>query len=54
MMAVLLHTRIRVSDLDNSINFYCDHLGFKVMSRASAPLTATRLLTWSCRAICIL
>ncbi len=33
-MAVLLHTRIRVSDLDNSINFYCDRLGFKVMSRS--------------------
>lgn len=33
-MAVLLHTRIRVSDLDNSINFYCEHLGFKVLSRS--------------------
>ena len=33
-MAVFLHTRIRVSDLDNSIDFYCEHLGFKVMSRS--------------------
>ena len=29
-MAVFLHTRVRVSDLDNSIDWYCDHLGFKV------------------------
>ncbi len=34
-MAVFLHTRVRVSDLDNSINFYCEHLGFKVLSRSA-------------------
>ena len=33
-MAVFLHTRIRVSDLDASINFYCENLGFRVMSRS--------------------
>jgi len=33
-MARLLHTRIRVSDLDRSIRFYCDQLGFVVRSRS--------------------
>lgn len=33
-MAVFLHTRVRVSDLDDSISWYCDHLGFKVLSRS--------------------
>ena len=33
-MAVFLHTRIRVSDLDASIGFYCDNLGFRVLSRS--------------------
>ena len=32
-MARFLHTRIRVSNLDHAIDWYCDHLGFKVMSR---------------------
>jgi len=32
-MARLLHTRIRVSDLDRSIAFYCQNLGFVVKSR---------------------
>tara|TARA_Y100000310_G_scaffold167856_1_gene167836 strand:- start:43547 stop:43930 length:384 start_codon:yes stop_codon:yes gene_type:complete len=32
-MIHFLHTRIRVSDLDKSIDFYCKHLGFKVLSR---------------------
>ena len=32
-MATLLHTRIRVSDLDQSIDWYCKHLGFTVQSR---------------------
>jgi len=32
-MSKLLHTRIRVGDLDRSIGFYCDRLGFKVVSR---------------------
>ena len=33
-MAVFLHTRVRVSDLDRSIKWYEEHLGFKVMSRS--------------------
>ena len=33
-MAVFLHTRIRVSDLDRSIKFYCDNFGFVVKSRS--------------------
>lgn len=32
-MAVFLHTRIRVADLDRSIKYYCDNLGFKLKSR---------------------
>jgi len=29
-----LHTRIRVSDLDRSIDFYCKHLGFQLKQRS--------------------
>lgn len=32
-MARFLHTRIRVSDLDRSIEWYSRHLGFQVRSR---------------------
>jgi lactoylglutathione lyase len=32
-MIKFLHTRIRVSDLERSIKFYCDHCGFKVAKR---------------------
>jgi lactoylglutathione lyase len=32
-MARFLHTRIRVSNLDQSIDWYCNHLGFKLQSR---------------------
>tara|TARA_Y100000310_G_scaffold343780_1_gene452987 strand:+ start:1443 stop:1826 length:384 start_codon:yes stop_codon:yes gene_type:complete len=32
-MIHFLHTRIRVSDLDKSIDFYCKHLGFKLLSK---------------------
>jgi lactoylglutathione lyase len=32
-MASFLHTRIRVSDLDQSIDWYCKHLEFVVKSR---------------------
>jgi lactoylglutathione lyase len=32
-MARFLHTRIRVGDLDRSVAFYCQHLGFEVVSR---------------------
>ena len=34
MATKLLHTRIRVSDLDRSVGFYTDHLGFRVLSRS--------------------
>jgi len=33
-MAVFLHTRVRVSDLDRSAKYYCDHFGFRVKSRS--------------------
>ena len=33
-MAIFLHTRIRVSDLDKSIKWYEDHLGFQATSRS--------------------
>ena len=33
-MAEFLHTRVRVSDLDKSINWYSDHLGFVVAARS--------------------
>ena len=33
-MAVFLHTRVRVSDLDKSIKWYQDLLGFRVLSRS--------------------
>ena len=32
-MASFLHTRVRVGDLDRSIEWYCKHLGFQVLSR---------------------
>ena len=32
-MARFLHTRVRVSNLDKAIDWYCNHLGFKVISR---------------------
>jgi lactoylglutathione lyase len=33
-MALFLHTRVRVSNLERSIKWYCDHLGFRVKSRS--------------------
>lgn len=33
-MARFLHTRVRVSDLDQSVKFYEEHLGFRVRSRS--------------------
>ena len=33
-MAVFLHTRVRVSNLERSIKWYGDHLGFVVKSRS--------------------
>lgn len=32
-MAVFLHTRFRVKDLERSARFYCDNLGFREKSR---------------------
>ena len=32
-MVKLLHTRVRVNDLDRSIDWYCGHLGFQMLSR---------------------
>ena len=34
LMARFLHTRIRVGDLERSIEWYCTHLGFEVRSRS--------------------
>ena len=31
-MAHFMHTRIRVSDLDRSVEWYCKHLGFELLS----------------------
>ncbi len=31
LMIKFLHTRIRVSDLEKSIDFYCKHCGFEVL-----------------------
>ena len=33
-----LHTMVRVKDLDASLNFYCNQLGLKEMSRAENPM----------------
>lgn len=33
-MAVFLHTRVRVRDLDQSIAYYCDNFGFRLKSRS--------------------
>ena len=33
-MSRFLHTRIRVSDLERSIDWYCTHLGFRVARRS--------------------
>ena len=33
-MAVFMHTRIRVGNLDEAIKYYCDNFGFVVRSRS--------------------
>jgi lactoylglutathione lyase len=33
----LLHTMIRVNDLDESLRFYCNHLGMKLLRRQEYP-----------------
>ena len=35
-MAKFLHTRIRVGNLDRSVVWYCDHLGFELKSRTDS------------------
>ena len=38
-----LHTMIRVNDLDESINFYCDVLGMKLLRKIlTSPLSKIR------------
>jgi len=32
-----LHTMVRVTDLDRSLEFYCDHLGLQVIGRKDYP-----------------
>ncbi len=43
-MYKLLHTRIRVSDLERSIRFYEDHLGFRVASRSDRSPAGNRIV----------
>ena len=33
----LLHTMIRVNNLDESLKFYCDHLGMKLLRKQDYP-----------------
>jgi lactoylglutathione lyase len=37
MVKKLLHTRMRVNDLDRTVKFYCDALGLKVARRHTSP-----------------
>ena len=43
-MAVFLHTRIRVSDLDKSAEFYCDNFGFVVKSRSDKSPAGNQIM----------
>jgi lactoylglutathione lyase len=42
-MAVLLHTRIRVADLDRSIKFYTENLGFVLKGRSDRSPAGNQL-----------
>jgi lactoylglutathione lyase len=42
-MAVLLHTRMRVGDLDRSIEFYTTHLGFLLRGRTDRSPAGNQL-----------
>jgi len=42
-MATLLHTRIRVNDLDKSIKFYTENLGFVVRSQTDKSPAGNQL-----------
>ena len=39
-----LHTRIRVGDLNRSIEFYCKHLGFHVKTRSDQSPSGNRIV----------
>ena len=43
-MRKLLHTRVRVSDLEQSIQWYCDNLGFTVKSRNDKSPAGNRIV----------
>ena len=43
MKIVFDHTRIRVSDLDKSIQWYCDHCGFEVARRTDKSPSGNQL-----------
>lgn len=43
-MYKFLHTRVRVSDLERSIKWYCDHLGFQVKSRNDKSPAGNRIV----------
>lgn len=42
-MAVLLHTRIRVADLDRSVKFYTENLGFVLKGRSDKSPAGNQL-----------
>ena len=42
-MYKFLHTRIRVSDLERSIKFYCENLGFKLTRRTDRSPAGNQL-----------
>lgn len=42
-MAVLLHTRVRVSNLDQSIKFYTENLGFVLQGRSDRSPAGNQL-----------
>ncbi len=42
-MYKLLHTRIRVSDLERTIKFYCDNLGFQLTRRTDRSPAGNQL-----------
>ncbi|NLN28317.1 MAG: VOC family protein [Firmicutes bacterium] len=42
-MKKFLHTRIRVGDLERSIQWYCDNLGFRVVKRTDRSPAGNRL-----------
>ena len=43
-MAVFMHTRVRVGDLDRSADFYCDNFGFVVKSRSEKSPAGNQII----------